>query len=231
MDDFYKCREHRLLLEMPKKKCDGRARDLGDAISFITNKMFKRPIPRRRVTAAASTPSTRVPAGTPGRVGELLDKMRTPNIRTPHRADWTPPVDYEFIAAHMTEAERTPWLQKCHAWFAARASAAGPRARAAARERPPVDRELICAMYAKWARTEDGPTRPPITERVKVYRAAGVPETMIAKAVARDTWLKETWDARTAALALVFAKWPAASKPTPKAKVKTKIIKAVKKKL
>lgn len=224
MDDFYKCSEHRHLLDMPEKKCDGHAK-VASTASFITCKMFKRPTPRRRVTATAST---RAPAGTPGRVGELLDKMRSPNIRTPRRQAWTPPVDYEFIGAHMTEAERVPWLQKCRDWFAAHPPRA---ARPPAAERPPVDHELICAMYAKWAKTADGPTRPPISERVKVYRAAGVSESMIAKAVARDTWLKETCDERTAALALVFAKWPAASKPTPKAKVKAKVIKAVKKKL
>ena len=128
----------------------------------------------------------------------------------------------------MTEAERTPWLERCRAWFEAHPP---PPPKPPAPERAPVDHELITAMYSKWARVEDGPKCPPIAERVKVYRAAGVSEDLIAKAIARDARLDETSEARQAALDAIFAKWPAASKPTPKTKTKPKVIKAVKKKL
>jgi hypothetical protein len=50
----------------------------------------------------------------------------------------------------------------------------------------------------------------------------------VRKALAYYKRMEDTSDERQAALDSIFARWPAASKPTPKPK---KVIKAVKKKL
>jgi hypothetical protein len=202
--------------------------------------MYKRPTPRVRGFApqhfvseaqpgggvrsqwVSYTSRARVPSGTPGVVGELIDKMRNPQeVSRPKRREWTPSYDYEFIAQHMSEAERGPWLQKCRDWFAAHPKPEPPPACAAST----VDNQLIAAMY------RDG-VKPPIAARVKVYRAAGCSEEFITKTVARQAHFDATSDARQEALDAIFAKWPAASKTAKtKAKPATKVIKAVKKKL
>lgn len=71
---------------------------------------------------------------------------------------------------------------------------------------------------------------PPIAEREKAWRLAGYTEVKIRKALAYAKRLEETVDARQEALDLIFAKFPSASKPTPKPKAK-KVIKVVKKKM
>jgi hypothetical protein len=78
-------------------------------------------------------------------------------------------------------------------------------------------------MYAKYTNG-----RPPLAERIKVYRAAGHTEDYIEKVKAREKRWKDTKAERDAAFDLIFAKWPSASKPTPKPK---KVIKAVKKRM
>lgn len=207
--------------------------------------MYKRPIPRVRGFAprhfvseaqpgggvrsqwVSYTSRARVPSGTPGVVGAIIDKMRNPHAECmPEQREWTPSYDYEFIAERMSEAERGPWLQKCRDWFAAHPKPAK------APPPPPsiVDHQRIVAMYKVAPRTEGGATRPPIATRVKVYRAARCPEEYIARVIARDARLEATSDERQEALDLIFAKWPAASKTT-KPKAKPKIIKAVKKKM
>jgi hypothetical protein len=202
--------------------------------------MYKRPTPRVRGFApqhfvsetqpgggvrsqwVSYTSRARVPSGTPGVVGELIDKMRNPSPAcAPKRREWTPPHDYEFIAKHMSEAEREPWLQRCRAWIAAHPTPGAPAPQVA----PSIDYQRIAAMYV-------GGVAPPIATRVKVYRAAGCSDEFILKATARAAHLEATSDARQEALDLIFAKWPAASKAAKtKAKPSTKVIKAVKKKL
>lgn len=204
--------------------------------------MYKRPIPRARGYAprqfvsetqpggavrsqwVAYTSRARVPSGTPGVAGSIIDKLRSPPpVATPKRRPWTPPTEFEFIAARMSEAEREPWLKRCREWFEAHPPALALAPPQVARD---VDHQLIASMYA--ACQNDGV--PPISQRVKVYRAAGCSEEFILKAVARQKHLDSTSDARQEALDLIFAKWPAASKAT-KTKAKPKVIKAVKKKM
>jgi len=207
--------------------------------------MYKRPTPRVRGFApqhfvseaqpgggvrsqwVSYTSRARVPSGTPGVVGAIIDRMRNPHVEcTPVHREWTPSYDYEFIAEHMSEAERGPWLQKCRDWFAAHPKPATAPPPAASS----VDYQRIAAMYQVPPRTEGGAIKPPIATRVKVYRAAGCSEAFISKAIARDAHLEATSDARQEALDAIFAKWPAASKAA-KAKPKPKVIKAVKKKM
>ena len=212
-------------------------------VDTSTKTMYKRPIPRARGFAprqfvseaqpgggvrsqwVTQTSHTLVPSGTPGVVGELIDKMRNPHSACVLKQyEWTPPREYEFIAERMSEAERGPWLQKCRAWFDARPKPIVPPPPPAST----IDHQLIAAMYDMGRRV----TRPPIAKRVKVYREAGVSDAYIAKAIARDARLEATSDERQKALDLIFAKWPSASKTVkPKAKAKPKVIKAVKKKL
>ena len=72
--------------------------------------------------------------------------------------------------------------------------------------------------------------RPPIGEHVEAMRKAGYSERIIAKAIARDAFMKATVDERQKTLDLIFARWPSINKPTPKPRA-SKPIKAVKKKM
>ena len=163
----------------------------------------------------------RIVSGTPGVVGSIVDKMRLgdDHILRPSKKPWTPPSDYEFIIKHLPVGEREAYLARCTEWFAA--SPTPPPV--APKLQPELDTELISAMYAK-----HGDGRPPLEERIKVYRASGYGEDYIEKVRARDKRWKETKAEREAAFELIFAKWPSASKPTPKPK---KVIKAVKKRM
>lgn len=166
------------------------------------------------------TPKSRVPSGHPSVVGRLIDNMRRGSCPTaPKPAAWTPPINPEFLANHLDDPEA--FLKRCEEWYTKNATVA-PRVRAA---EPPLNVEPVVAVYKKW-----GPHVPPIAEREKAWRLAGYTEVKIRKALAYAKRLEETVDARQEALDLIFAKFPSASKPTPKPKAK-KVIKVVKKKM
>jgi hypothetical protein len=138
-------------------------------------------------------------------------------ITRPSPQPWTPPVDYEFIAKYMTESERDAYMARCKAWFDAN-PAPPPRVRTIP---PDVDQALINALFAKYPGQV-----PPFEERIKVYRAAGIPEERIAKYVARHQKLEETADERQKIIDRIFPNVPKKTvKPPPK------VIKAVKKKM
>jgi len=134
--------------------------------------------------------------------------MRAPNVALQPPPTWVPPQDYEFMAKHNSPE----WLAACRAWDTAHPSPPRP-----ARVVPPViDRDLIAAMYSRKK------TAPSIEERVATYRAAGCTEEFIARVVSKHKKFAETHGD----IDVMFARWPSASKPTPKPRVK-----AVKKKL
>jgi hypothetical protein len=137
----------------------------------------------------------------------------------PKPTEWTPPVEYEFIAKHMDDPEA--FVKKCEDWYAQNPVAA-PTIREPA---PSLNLEPVIAVYAK-----RGFRVPSITEREKAWRLAGYTEAKIQKALAYHMRMEETAEARQAALDLIFAKFPSANKPTPKVKAK-KVIKVVKKKM
>lgn len=205
--------------------------------------MYKRPIPRAHavcvqefVSTALPRGATRsywaptahaqvIPSGHPSRVGEILDKMRNMRVAQPPPPQWTPPCDYEFIAAKMDNPGQ--FLERCKQWFANNPPRRAPRAL------PPgasINQEPIIEAFAKYAKVEDGPKPPPLAELEKAWRAAGYTEERIAKALAWHAKMEATADERQKALDLIFAKFPSANKPTPKLKAK-KVIKVVKKKL
>jgi hypothetical protein len=200
--------------------------------------MFKRPTIRRRyestrfVTETLANgaqvskwvsvgPRRRIPTGTPGVVGSIVDKMHagTDTIRHVTGPCWTPPCEYEFIAERLPVEERAAYIARCEAWFAEnppRESAPRPEVRA-------LDYEAIASVFAK-----HHSQLPPLEERLTVYRKVGYPEEYIERARARAALMEATSDERQKALDLIFAKWPAASKAAPK---KGKVIKAVKKRM
>ena len=160
-----------------------------------------------------------IPNGAPGRVGETVDAMRRgPGAtRHPTPTPWTPPSDYEFVAKHMPEAERDAYVAKCKAWYDAHPPPVPP-------ERPPplkIDNELISALFAKYSGRA-----PPLEERIKVYRAAGLSESYLEKAIARHEQFLATAAEKQAAIDRIFPNVP---KKT--AKAPPKVIKAVKKKM
>ena len=217
------------------------AQEGGRVVMSQTSKMFKRPTikrgflaPKQFVTeirpngTRASTwvapvrPSTIIPNGTPGRVGEIVDLMYK-GIDAVHRPDktpWSPPMDYEFVAKHMPEASRDAYIAKCREWLEAHPKPVPVVA--VAPTGPEPDRELFQALFRK----HPGAV-PPFEERIKVYKAAGYPEAYINRAIERQRKLVETAAVRQKAIDDIFGKWPSANKSAPKPKAK--VIKAVKK--
>lgn len=200
--------------------------------------MFKRPTIRRRYESTRFVTETlangaqvskwvpvvtrrRIPTGTPGVVGSIADKMHagTDTIRHVVGPKWTPPSEYEFIAERLPVEERAAYVSRCEAWFAENP----PRVAAAKPELRVVDAEAVAKVFSK-----HHPQLPPLEERLAVYRKVGYPEEYISRAKARAALMEATSDERQKALDLIFAKWPAASKPAPK---KGKVIKAVKKRM
>jgi len=163
---------------------------------------------------------TAVPNGAPGRVGEVIDAMYRGQdcIRRPAKTEWTPPIDYEFVAKYMPDREREAYVAKCKEWFESHP----PPPPKTAVPKPDVDQELIMALFRKYSGTV-----PPFEERIKVYAAAGHPEEYIDKVIARRQKLEDTVDERQKVLDGIFGKWPSANKSVPKPK--GKVIKAVKK--
>lgn len=199
---------------------------------------YKRPAPRRASSGpkyfvsvvqpgggvlsqwSSDQPSAPIVSGTRGRVGEIVDKMRNPCARHPEQTLWSPPTDYEFVALHMPESARPEYLARCSAWFNSRTRCDQAVRRDAIR----INAEPVLAVFAKWA-----PKCPPVDELEEAWSAAGYTEARIQKALRTHARFEATSDDRQKVLDAIFAKWPAASKPIPKPR--TKVIKAVKKKL
>ena len=159
-----------------------------------------------------------VASGTYGRVGEIMDKINLGSDATRRpAANWTPTIDYELVARNLPAEWQASYIAKSKAWFDA-----NPLKEVnGSKEGLNYDFELVASMYRKGS-------RPPIGKRVKVYKAAGVPEALMEKCVAYDMKMEETADKRQEELDLFFGRWTSASKPKPKVK---KVIKAVKKRL
>jgi hypothetical protein len=119
----------------------------------------------------------------------------------------------------MPVGEQAAYLARCEAWHAENP----PRVHAPRPEVRVLDTEAVARVFTKHA-----PKIPPLEERIGVYRKAGYSEEYIERAKAHAALMEETSDERQKALDLIFAKWPAASKPAPK---KGKVIKAVKKRM
>lgn len=162
----------------------------------------------------------RIPSGHPSVVGGIVDKMRQGSCAMgPKVKEWTPPINHEFVAKHVDNPEA--FLKRCEDWYTQHADVA----QTTREPTPPLNLAPVVAVYKKWA-----PDVPPIEEREKAWRLAGYTEAKVQKALAHHKRMEETADARQEALDLIFAKFPSANKPTPKAKVK-KVIKVVKKKM
>ena len=165
--------------------------------------MHKRPIPRRLWSAPTEFVTevrengacvgtwrdkpinARIPSGTPGRVGEIVDAMRRGmgHIKIGDQTPWSPPVDYEFVAKHMTDDhERELFLKRCREWCEAH-----PPSRPSSRVRKPtVNLELVLALQEKYKNKA-----PPIEERAILYRALGFSEEHIAKKIQKMKLLRE----------------------------------------
>ena len=200
--------------------------------------MYARPTPRPKFTTPlnfvtevrgsgartaqwvpADNISRRVPNGTPGRVGEIIDTMRRGEacIARSEQKPWKPSIDYELIAKHMHEAEREAYITRCKEWFAANPLAAKRRKS----EASSFNIKLIEDLFTKYSGQA-----PPFEERMQVYRDANVPEAYIAKAIARHEHFEATSDERQRVLDAIFPNVPKKSE-----KPKPKVIKAVKKKM
>lgn len=163
-----------------------------------------------------------------------MDAMRRGNdcVSRPPKQPWTPPRDYEWYAEQVIPAaERAAFIQRCKDWHEA-----NPPKR---RDPPPelvLDHEPVLKLFAKYAKkgppfdgcTAPQPTVPPLAKLKVAWELAGYPPERIAKAEAHIRHLEETSEERQKVLDAIFAKYPSASKPTPKPK---KVIKAVKKKM
>jgi hypothetical protein len=116
------------------------------------------------------------------------------------------------------------YLKKCEDWF----STHPPRDHTlASKPLLNIEPEPIFKLLSRYKGKV-----PPIKEYLAVLKMAGYPEHKIEKVAKWHQKMEETSGERQAALDLVFAKYPAASKPTPKPKAaRSKMIKVVKKKM
>jgi hypothetical protein len=151
-------------------------------------------------------------------VSEILEKMHKGVPPKPIGRAWTPPRDYRLVAAHTDDPEG--YIKACEEWIASHPL----------KERPPPPPPLnlnidpIVEVFAKHKPV------PPISALVKAWAAAGYPDERIAKAKAAREKMEGTVEEREKVLDVIFAKFPSASKPAPKPKMK-KVIKVVKKKM
>ena len=206
---MYSFNKHSIIAQL-KKRCRVYAKGGGGDATSV--KMFKRPLPRPTCVAAVRPPTV---------FASVITKMRTLSVVHPKPPAWTPPVDYEFVANHLSVAERGAFIRRCEEWFAAQP----PRVVREEVAGPVIDVEPILDCLEKHR-----PHRPPHAEYLEAVRKAGYPNAKLERVDAHYRWMEDTYDERTAKLDLVFAKWPAANKPTP-VKTKPKVIKAVKKKM
>ena len=182
-------------------------------------KMFKRPIQMQRATRPTHFVSE-ISRTTPGRVSEILETMRTgldPKELAPQI--WKPSIDYKFIAETMLPAQAAEYIRRSEEWFAIHTKNY---------ERVHKDQLVINPAPVLAPFTKSWPHCPPVDEHVSALKEAGYPDSKIEKVIRWHKWRVDTSDSRQEALDAIFAKWPAASKPTPKTR---KVIKVVKKKI
>jgi hypothetical protein len=184
--------------------------------SSLKYKMYKRPA--LRVRRASNSRVQKVSPTARGRVADLARIMHAERILPYVPTEWTPPVEYAYIAKHLPEAEGELLVARCASWFEA-----NPRPVCEPKVLPVLDTEPLLALQAKYPAT-----RPPIAEEIAAWRAAGLSEELLAKHLAHHNKLVATSKERQKALDAIFAKYPSANKPTPKPK---KVIKAVNKKM
>jgi hypothetical protein len=141
-------------------------------------------------------------------------------------------MDHEWYAEKVVpEPERAAFLERCKQWHAENPPKNTGRVQA-----PVIDTEPVLKLFAKYAKKGppfEGseihqPTVPPLAKLKVAWELAGYPPPRVAKAVQRIQHMIDTSEERQEALEAIFAKYPSASKPTPKPK---KVIKAVKKKM
>jgi hypothetical protein len=151
----------------------------------------------------------------------FLAQICTPSVPVYLKPEWTPPVEYKFIAKFMSAEEGADYIARCEAWFEAHP----PRAVREATARVELDYTPVHALRAKYPTS-----RPPLEESIEAWRAAGQSEEKLEKY--RKWWqrMEETDEQRQKALDDIFKKYPSANKSSRVNKPK-KIIRAVKKKM
>lgn len=218
----------------PKNSCRMSATPAISILNYrdMAAPLFKRPTPRpgsvapltfvstfhngARVSEWVVAPSrSRIPSGTPGRVGEIADAMnRGDGAVARVKTHWTPPTTYEFIASKMPKEQGDAYIKRAEEWIAAHP----PRA---LREPPPpleYDMEMVAVYFQKLR------TMPDKSELMKLWRRAGIPEARILQSLAWHEKEEAMADENQQKIDAIFG--PAEVK---KIKKVAKVIKAVKK--
>jgi len=212
---------------------------LGTKGCVVQMATFKRPLLKERVReplifttkwqggaqVSEWAPDTRkhiIASGTPGRVGEIVDLVNKGGPAAFRKTPWSPPHDLEFYIKKMiSEEDQEAYAAKCKAWHEAHP----PKEYKKPPPLPEYNRELIAKFW------QGKTSMPPLEDRVKVFRAAGLPEERIKKHINWDKKMKETVDERQRAIDAVFGKYSASKTSKSKTKVVEKVIKPVKKKM
>jgi hypothetical protein len=164
-----------------------------------------------------------ISTGTYGRVGAIADLIRCP-VPQMNREIWSPPLEYKLVASHMDKESGERYLKRCEDWFARYPQIVDT---ASSKPQMNINPEPVVKLFNRYKGK-----LPPIEEYLAVLKMAGYSNESIAKV---NKWwhkMEETSGERQATLDLVFAKYPAASKPVPKSKAAhSKMIKVVKKKM
>jgi hypothetical protein len=166
---------------------------------------------------------SRIPNGTPGRVGEIIDVMRKGTSSTTFFTPvWSPPYDYDYYARHaIPEEEREAYIKRCKDWEAENPSSVYKKTK---KETPKYDYEMVANFW------REKMSMPPLEDRVKVFRAAGMPEYMISRHEKWDKMMVDTAEERQKELDKMFCRYAPSSKTKTKPP-KTKVLKPVKKKM
>jgi len=161
-----------------------------------------------------------IPSGTPGRVGEIVDLINKGPPAAFRKTPWSPPYDYDFYARQkIAEKDREEYISRCANWFRDHP----PKVFKSKPKPEPYDVEMVAKFW------QGKTAMPPLEDRVKIYRAAGISEERIQKHIDWDAKMAETADARQKAVDDVFGKYAGSKAKT--VKPKAKVIKPVKKKM
>ena len=182
---------------------------------FVSDGRVSKWVPDNRVELIST--------GTYGRVGAIVDLIRCP-VTQINREIWSAPLEYKLVASHMDKESGERYLKKCEDWFASHP----PRVNTApTKPAMNINPEPVVKLFNRYKGK-----LPPIKEYLAVLRMSGYSDAHIEKVNKWWHHMEETSEERQAALDLVFAKYPAASKPIPKPKAgHSKMIKVVKKKI
>jgi hypothetical protein len=178
--------------------------------------MYKRPSPRVR---SGYSGSQTVPLNAPGLLGDIVRSMAHNTVKPPPPREWVPPLDHEsYFKSLRARGDDTTRLEQLAKEYYEKHPKPPPNP-----PKPVYNYEPIYALNDKYY---SKCKQPPLPVMVKAMREVGYSEERVDKHIKWVKKMEDTYEERTEKIEKIFAKWPSASKGA-----KSKVIKAVKKKM